>query len=357
MKKILILLGLTGIFSSISASSVVLSDGTNVDDWRVYTDTAGEITTHDGVLNFSGEGKATGYRLNISDVTDHEFRDWENVMSWNIKYSENFTIYVRLTTEQGVRYIVYTPRGYDRGMSGELIKIGLGAPEDILDGEWHRVIRHLSEDLTKFDPNNKIISIDSFLVRGSGEIDNLQLGDNELENVSKWNPYSEDAEDGNIDGWRIYSGDTNQATITNAYDADRGSRVIKLDGQGKATGYRFDNNSARAIYHSGSDIDMCWSMKASEDYTVYLRVETPDGRKYITYTPRDDNRGVSGNSVRMGLGANSTDGRWHEYCVRPGAILSSYFGDDKGYMRDSWIRTIFIRGSVSIDDIYSSPEG
>jgi len=353
MKKLLILLGLTSVFS-ISASAVVFSDGTNVDDWRVYTDTAGEITTHDGVLNFSGEGKATGYRLDINK----KYGASDAFISWYMKYSENFTIYVRLTTEKGVRYIVYTPRVDDRGISGEFIKIGLGDSKAVLDGKWHRVVRNLEEDLKKFDPDNNIISIDRFLVRGSGEIDKLQTGyyydivDINYEGY----PYAEDAEDETIDGWSIYSGDSDKATITNVYDGDKNSRVIKLDGQGKATGYRFD--SPDGIYLSGYDIRMCWDMKASEDYTVYLRIETEqDGRKYIAYTPRDENRGVSGNTVRIGLGKGSMDGKWHKYCVDPGMVLGEYFGYDKGYGTNSWIETMFFRGSISIDNIYDIADG
>jgi hypothetical protein len=358
MKKLLMQLGLMSIFS-ISASAVVLSDGTNVDDWKVYTDTPGEITTHDGVLKFSGEGKATGYRLNISDVTnDNKFEKGSNdFIAWNMKYSENFTMYIRLTTEKGVRYMVYTPRGDDRGMSGVFIKLGLGKPQDILDGKWHRIVRDIGKDFGKFDPNNKIISIDSFLVRGSGEIDNLELGIGlDIENMMEGHPYPEDAEDGKTDGWSIYSGDADQATITNIYDGEKGSRVIKLEGQGKATGYRFE--SPNGIYLSGYDILTCWDMKASEDYTVYFRVETPYGRKYITYTPRDENRGASGNTVRMGLGTDSIDGKWHKYCISPTLVLNTYLGnDDEKYIQDIWIQTMFFRGSVSVDNIYDIVDG
>ena len=353
MKKFLILLGLTGLFSPLSATAVVLSDGTNIDDWIVYTESQGEITTHNGVLNFTGNGKATGYRLNIDGSSDELLN--LDVLSWSMKYSENFTVYVRLTTENGIRYMIYTPREDSRGKSGRYIRIGLGNAKELLNGRWHRIERSLGDDLERFEHGNKIITINRFLIRGSGELDNLEL------NIHNAQPNMEapveDAEDGNITGWRIYSGDVNHATIENIYDDVKGSRVIKLEGQGKGTGYRFDVPKPKGIYSSSYNSALCWDMKASENYTVYLRAETPNGRKYITYTPRDEDRGVSDNYIRMGLGTSSMDGQWHQYCVEPAEVLYRNLGEDNAYLRDTYIRTIFIRGSISIDNIFSQVEG
>jgi len=352
MKRFLILLGFTGLFSIPAlAGTTVLSDGTNVDDWSVYTETAGEITTHDGVLHFAGSGKATGYRLAM-DASSDKMKD---KISWKMKYSENFTIYVRLTTENGTRYMTYTPREDSRGKSGIYIRIGLGNVDDLLDGKWHNIARTLGYDLERFEHGNKIITIDRFLVRGSGELDDVMLGTKDAHPLAR--EAVEDAEDGNTDGWSIYSGDANRATIENVYDDVKGSRVIKLEGQGKGTGYRFDGPKPEGIYASSTDMTLCWDLKARENYTIFLRAETPNGRKYITYTPINEDRGVSGNYVRIGLGTNSMDGQWHQYCVDPAMVLYNYLGEDYAYFRDTFVDSIFIRGSVSIDNIFTQLEG
>ena len=57
----------------------------------------------------------------------------------------------------------------------------------------------------------------------------------------------EDAEDNATTGWVIYDG-TSDATIENVEDEERGSRVIKLTGNGRNTGFRLGNRAGRAAY-------------------------------------------------------------------------------------------------------------
>ena len=55
---------------------------------------------------------------------------------------------------------------------GKYISFGLGAISK--DGKWHPFRRNLQKDLNKFEPNSKILSINAFMIRGSGMVDNIK---------------------------------------------------------------------------------------------------------------------------------------------------------------------------------------
>jgi len=164
MKKLLCSILFT-LLSVISTYATVYSDGTNVDDWRVYTSIGGKISTHNGIIKLAGSGLSTGYRLKINDAQS-------NNLKWRMRYDEPFVLYILVNTEEGNRYLIYTPIDKDRGVNGTSIRFGLGA--NTANGEWHSFSRNLDDDLHKFEPNNKILGINRLLVRGSGEIDDIE---------------------------------------------------------------------------------------------------------------------------------------------------------------------------------------
>ena len=345
MNKLLLLFSMSALLS-ISASAKIVSDGTNVDDWRVYTEATGEITTHDGVLSLSGQGKSTGYRLDIDSSDEANIE----MMSWNMKYSEDFTVYIRVRTEEGLRYLIYTPKDVEQGKNGIYIRIGLGS--DIIDGKWHRVERSILWDLRRFEPNIHILAVEGFFIRGSGELD--AIGINEHESYFPFDPI-EDAEDGDTEGWSIYSGDQDSATIRNIYDGDKGSNIIELEGEGKGTGYRFGSGS---FYNASSeDFAFCWDMKTDEDFTFYLRMKGPKGSRYLMYTPRDDDRGLSGSSIGIGLGVDSNNGEWQHHCVNPTADIQKYDPDYLVPQANEIIDNIYIRGSMRVDNFVTQHGG
>jgi hypothetical protein len=88
-----------------------------------------------------------------------------------MSYAEPFTIYIQTQTTNGKRYLVYTPIDENRGLRGEYIRFGVGS--NIIDGKWHKIERNLAKDIESVEKGNKLISIDSFIIRGSGEIDDI----------------------------------------------------------------------------------------------------------------------------------------------------------------------------------------
>ncbi|MCK4442360.1 MAG: hypothetical protein KAU90_10160, partial [Sulfurovaceae bacterium] len=156
----------------------------------------------------------------------------------------------------------------------------------------------------------------------------------------------EDAEDNNIDRWAIFPNGSGKATITNIVDNDRNSRVISLQGAGKQDAYRLrlaDNHNWNDRKHS----NMRWNMNFVENFTIYISVKTTKGQRYITYTPRDDNRGLKGNYILIGLGANSNNGTWQCITRDLESDISTVEADNHLIS----INSIIVRGSGRFDDI------
>ncbi len=124
----------------------------------------------DRVIEVSGSGLENGYRLRRFDHTP-----WENtnqsIFSWDQKFSEPFSIFVEIETNAGPRYLRYTPSDLSNLGQGKYIHHGLG--EDHADGQWRTVVRDLEADLKGGQPDLDLIKVNSFLVRGSGRVDNI----------------------------------------------------------------------------------------------------------------------------------------------------------------------------------------
>ncbi len=290
------------------------------------------------VIEFKGDGVANGYEIG-GRVGDNQWNNRNHkAISWSMNYNENFSIYVAIETTNGPRYMNYERRDEDRGKSYNYIRFGLGS--DISDGLWHTISRNLEDDLHQFEPNNNLIAINAFLIRGSGKIDDIKT----MLNYSKIT--YEDAEDSSTNRWTIFSNSSGEATINNIIDNDRNSRVIQLQGQGLGDGYRL-RDAQNNIWNDISHHNLEWSMKYSEPFTIYIEVETKNGHRYLVYTPIDENRGVSGEYIKIGLGENIVDGTWH--------TIKRDLAQDIASMEEGneliSISDFIIRGSGRIDDV------
>jgi hypothetical protein len=123
------------------------------------------------VIQFDGAGQNNGYLLRNQDGSK-----WKNtnhtVIEWKMKWAGKFTIFVEIATDDGLKYLSYTSDSIARLGTGRYIHHGLG---HIVDGQWHTIVRDLSLDLQEGQPNVHIESINGFLVRGSGSIDDIEL--------------------------------------------------------------------------------------------------------------------------------------------------------------------------------------
>jgi hypothetical protein len=113
------------------------------------------------VIQFVGNGTKSAYILTINESEN------KKLFHWQMKYSEDFVIFISLETKLGKRYLIYTP-----GDKNGYMQYGLGV--DATSGTWQSYSRNLEEDLRYFDNRNSILKINSFVIRGSGSLDNIK---------------------------------------------------------------------------------------------------------------------------------------------------------------------------------------
>ena len=165
------------------AQSVIYEDGEdgNTQGWSVYDNSpAGasisnviEPDSGDRVIAVSGAGLDNGYKLRGEDG-QRWGNDTHHVISWDMKYSEDFHVYVDVETSAGQRYLEYTPTtGSDRLGDGQYVHHSLDV--GLTDGSWQRVERDLAADLADAQPGVELLQVNGFLIRGSGLLDNIGM--------------------------------------------------------------------------------------------------------------------------------------------------------------------------------------
>jgi hypothetical protein len=164
----------------------------NVRGWFIYDGTpAGAVISNvfdadknSRVINLVGPGNtANGYML--GDWYSTSPGTWNNTTEFNVhwcaKYSTDYVVFLRVyttlpnTSGSRQRYIYYTARNYNNGLSSSGYYIHHGIGTDKSDGQWHSLNRDLQADLSEFEPGNTITSVVAYLIRGTGRIDDIHL--------------------------------------------------------------------------------------------------------------------------------------------------------------------------------------
>ena len=166
--------------------------------------------------------------------------------------------------------------------------------------------------------------------------------ENENESVTVY----EDAEDGNIEGWSVYDPTPSGAVIRNVYDEERKSRVIEFRGHGTDNGYWLRNKDG-SYWNNTKEFTIEWSMKYSENFVVYVLINTNKGTKYLRYDPVDSNELGDGSYIKYGIGSDKTDGKWHT--IR--RDLKKDLNDAQPDVNLLAVEAFLIRGSGRVDDI------
>jgi len=331
MKKFLLAIICTVLFTSHADAQYL---GLNPTDWKIYTTEKGEVTETSGGVVFSGKGMKTGYRLNLLSKVDKD----KTVIDWYMSFKEFYAIYVEVYTTKGKRVLRYTSLDKDIGKKNGYINFGLGSKSR---SSALVVSRDLQKDLDKFDKGNKIISITAFMVKGSGEIGQLET----------FYPYGgdiwandeiiiEDGEESNLKKhWSIFTKD--KGTIEHSY-YKYNRAGIKLSGNGMKTGYALSFPTLKDGFNT-----VGWDMNYSENYAIYFLVNTNNGVKYLRYSSLDYDKGIHGRYISFGLGAISKDGKWHAYRRNLQKDLNKFEPNSKILS----IQSFMIRGSGLVDNI------
>ena len=126
-------------------------------------------------IQFIGAGTNNGYILgNWEGAAGAWNNTTEHTLKWSMNFDEDYVIYVRVMTKNGPKYIYYTASDKSNGKKDDsYIHIGLG--RDSNNGSWQDFNRDLEADLKKYEPNNELIAVNAFLVRGNGLVDDVEL--------------------------------------------------------------------------------------------------------------------------------------------------------------------------------------
>lgn len=409
------------------------AEDTLIDGWEIFDNIpAGAAVSNEYdadldslVIELAGSGILNGYRFVKANGDDFN-NTAHGIVSWKSNFSSHFSIYIKVETDVGDKYLVYEPRDTDLLGTGNSMVFGLGSTAK--DGQWHEFFRDLQADINKAQPGVTLIAINQFIVRGSGRIDDIAVrteipagldsdGDG-LSNVDEINIYGtspnrvdtdgdglddddelaywgadwsadvdgdglaniididsdddgfndgfeirygsdpadplskperivyEDAESGASAGWRIIDNVPAGASVESLYEAELCGNVVELVGSGILNGFELLDPDGNTWDNSTHQI-LTWKMKADSNFSIYIKVLTDIGVRYVVYQPKDTGSSLSGNSILVGIGASAMDGVWHAYYRNlqddihlqlPGVTLLEVIG-------------MTIRGAGKMDDI------
>ena len=357
---ILFLLSLA-ITHTAKAESIVYEDAEQGDTalWGIYDNTPQgasisnvfDAEKNSNVILFSSTKRRNGFRLGHNRATHPAA--WGNtsnkVISWESKFDDNFVVYIPVQTTLGFRYLYYTAISRDAGIHANPKYIHHGLGSNRRNGEWNTIYRDLQADLEEFEPGNQVLSVNGFLIRGSGRVDNIALLD--AIPPAPTEIIYEDAENSNTTGWDIYDKTPAGATISNVFDNDTNSRVISITGTARRNGFRLGHNSKNSVRSWNNTIhkEISWDSKFNNHFTVYIPVQTEQGFRYLYYTSIDTDRGIHANAkyIHHGVGSDKKDGVWH-------TITRNLESDLQDFEPDNHILAVtgfLIRGTGFLDNI------
>jgi len=127
------------------------------------------------VISLTGNQRKSGFMLG-----DYKGKyAWNNKKEFNLEYSIKYNkptnVYVLLETTKGMRFLKYTPSKLDLGNIIKNRYIHIALPLNSVDGKWHTFKRNLQKDLQKFQPNNKILKVNAFMIKGNARVDDIKL--------------------------------------------------------------------------------------------------------------------------------------------------------------------------------------
>jgi len=179
MKKILLI---SSFLLSSYINATLYEDGTNSDNWSIYDGDKSRAvirSIYDNerksiVISLKGDEVNTAYRIGNYKKHSNAWANYQDkTISWSMKYNEDFTVYVLVSTKKGgITYLYYRPHNINKQAPSGNILHGLG--KEAKNGTWQTFTRDLNADLKDFEPDNEITSIEGIIIRGSGLIDDIK---------------------------------------------------------------------------------------------------------------------------------------------------------------------------------------
>ncbi len=124
------------------------------------------------VIALKGHGFDNSYILKRKDG-NYWYNTDQFILQWSMKTTSYVRVFVYVLTYQGYKYLYYDSTKIDS--LGDKDYLHHRLPEDLYDGRWHIFTRNLREDLKDYEPDNDILSIEWFVIRGDAYVDDVKL--------------------------------------------------------------------------------------------------------------------------------------------------------------------------------------
>jgi len=349
---------------STSANATIYSDADNGNDgWFVYDNTPAGATVNvvfdaqlqSNVIQTLGEARSNGYRLGGTSAADGWNNSTESTLSWQMATAEPFAVFVHVTTSLGTRRLIYTESNADglRNPGNDSIRFGLGRA--IVDGAWHDLQRDLRRDVEIGEPGNQLLAVNGVSILGSLRLDTV-----ELSNATDEPPPSgddtvySDAENG-IGDWFVSDNTPSGASITAEFDADHGSSVIRLAGDGRNNSYSLGGTSGANGWNNRTQHTMSWDMSTNEAYVFVIYLDTDFGSRRLIYTKSNSDllKNPNNDVIYYGLGSALIGDGWVSITRDLAADVA--FAEPGNTVNA--VNGMMVAGSLSLDNVTLSNGG
>ena len=223
--------------------------------WMVYDQTPAGATISNiedngnRVIQLQGDGTDNGYLLGDWIGGKNVWRNQkEPTITWRMKYDEDFVVYVSVETLKGQRYLYYTNKS-GSWKRKNYIHHSLGSNAN--DGTWRTFSRNLEDDLRYVESDNMITSVNAFLIRGSGLVDNIELSRTfvkPIELISSENGERVLMVSNNNHTLTIFdTSNKNNSKIIARYELEERTNQIKFSKNGRKLYISLDNNRFKIL--------------------------------------------------------------------------------------------------------------
>jgi len=346
MRSKQILISLLMVLFTSFLSATIYEDG-NTSDTSRWTAMSGDMST---ILNIEdsldpsnrvikARSHSAKYKLDMDYATAPIDQPFTLKM---LHTTGDYAIFIHLNTDNGLRILKYNNRssGSTRALVGNFTKIGIA--ENAIQGAWSNLSLDFAADLAVVEPNNNIVSVEAFAIKGIFAVDNIQQGPNTSPNPTC--NYYEDGNTNNTSRWMTTTGDmTKVSNMVDHYSSN--NRVIHIADKGAQ--YKLN------IDYSTVPTDKTLSFKmlhTTGDYAFYVHLNTDNGLRVIKYTNRPTESGtLVSNWIKVGIANRVTQGAWSTVTLDFAADLANA---EAGNTINS-VEAFKARGSLLIDNIKS----
>ena len=311
------------LFSTLlSANTLIYEDAEDQSTarWNIYTnasntatiDNVYDVSKQSNVIKLTGANTSDGFKIGSWEFDNDD--KWNNTtgkkLNFDFKYMGKATIYLRIETNNGAKYLYYKFDGPDEVTSnGRYIRHNLGVAPAI--GTWVHIERNIESDTAAYNTGNVLTATHGFFVNGSASIDNLTLDETQ--------PTSE---------WRTYNGEKANSTVTSVHDQELNQSVISLNNIETSSSNGFELGAVEGNNTwANPNTNISWKMKYNENFVIYVNVLTSEGIKHLKYTSADVDSALSDNQnyVHHGLGTNIKNNQWQTVQRDLQADLNEYY--------------------------------